>query len=351
VVAQRLELPPSVIKHWSGFQNYAVERFSEKGKSIPAYPLIQKKESQDQAQLLKGVNEEFVRADQLAVMNQKYSDRLFKAFGLMAAIMGLLFLVYAKIIALKIFLIAYVLLFVLGFIMFKIGDRKKWFAKHLAYRALAETLRIRFFLLLTGAGRYIDTNRMIRLTNVEEFSGFEWLRDAVRCLAPLVLKAQEESFECLEFTRKAWVDDQASYFKKKHHLLHKMHENLGRIKSCLVVVVVIGSFSILIFKKYVTAFELFGVDGKTLIVFFMGLLPLWLAVWELYQNKMATRELLWQYRNQFKHFSAASIRLKNTTNSTIKRQIIAKLAERSLIEIFQWSIHRYHREHEPPSAG
>lgn len=351
MIVERSELPTSVVERWSGFQDYLVEHKSEEGKNIPTYQLTKKRGSQYQAHLLEGINEEFVRADQLAIMNQKYSDRLFKAFGLMAAIMGLSFLVYAKIIALKIFLIAYIVLFFLGFIMFKIGDKKKWFAKHLAYRALAETLRIRFFLSLTGAGKYIDTNRIIKLTNVEEFKGFKWLRDAVRCSAPLDLEAQVDSFEGLEISHKDWVDDQARYFKKKHHQLHRTHEKLERIKALLFIGVIIGFISLLVFKKYITAFDLLGVDGKTLIVFFMGLFPLWLAVWELYQNKMATRELLWQYRNQFKYFSAASTRLKNTTDNKIKCKIIAKLAERSLVEIFQWSIQRYHREHEPPSAG
>ena len=47
----------------------------------------------------------------------------------------------------------------------------------------------------------------------------------------------------------------------------------------------------------------FGFNGKDLLLFVMGLLPVWLGIWELYQDKMATRELLWQYRNQLSHFS------------------------------------------------
>ena len=37
----------------------------------------------------------------------------------------------------------------------------------------------------------------------------------------------------------------------------------------------------------------------------MGLMAVVLAAWELHQDKMATRELLWQYRNQLKHFARA----------------------------------------------
>ena len=33
------------------------------------------------------------------------------------------------------------------------------------------------------------------------------------------------------------------------------------------------------------------------------------------------------------------------------QDVISDLAERSLMDVVQWSTHRYHREHEPPSAG
>jgi len=33
------------------------------------------------------------------------------------------------------------------------------------------------------------------------------------------------------------------------------------------------------------------------------------------------------------------------------RKIIRDLADKALIEIYLWSVHRYHREHEPPAAG
>ena len=45
---------------------------------------------------------------------------------------------------------------------------------------------------------------------------------------------------------------------------------------------------------------------RALTAFVVGLGAVMLASWELHcQNKMAARELLWQYRNQLKHFSRA----------------------------------------------
>jgi len=94
-----------------------------------------------------------------------------------------------------------------------------------------------------------------------------------------------------------------------------------------------------------------GFSGKDLLLFVMGLLPVWLGIWELYQGKMATRELLWQYRNQLRHFSRATIELTQAADRLSRIAILAALGKDSLMESYLWTIHRYHREHEPPAAG
>jgi hypothetical protein len=350
LIAQRSEIPKSLLERWAGLQRYAVERFSDEGADVPAYPLSSEGDG-DMAPLSEAIDREYVRADQLAISNQKQSDRLFKAFGLMAGTMGLLFLVYAKIAALKIFLVGYVLLFAAGFLMFMLSARKGWFGRHLVYRALAETLRTRFFLVLSGAGDRIDTNRVLSLTSIDHFNGFEWLRDAIRCSAPLAYESGVAAGVRLEAARERWVTDQSGYFERKLHALHHQHERLEKVKMWLFAGSFLGALALIFFKKSIVHFDAGGLDGKTLLVFMMGLLPLWLAVWELYQNKMATRELLWQYSNQREFFRKAEARLVAADDDEAKLQITADLAERSLMEIFQWTIHRFHRELEPPAVG
>jgi len=86
---------------------------------------------------------------------------------------------------------------------------------------------------------------------------------------------------------------------------------------------------------------------KTFLIFGLGLIPLWIGIWELYQTKMATRELLWQYKNQAEHFQKASKRMEADLSNKAIQNIIADLGERSLFETYRWAIHRYHRESEP----
>jgi hypothetical protein len=82
----------------------------------------------------------------------------------------------------------------------------------------------------------------------------------------------------------------------------------------------------------------------------MGALVVLLGVFELHQNKMATRELLWQYRNQLGHFSRTKTHLARVTATDRRMQVLAELGKESLMESYLWTIHRYHREHEPPAA-
>ena len=94
-----------------------------------------------------------------------------------------------------------------------------------------------------------------------------------------------------------------------------------------------------------------GVPLRNMLTFSMGMLAVLLGVWELHQDKMATRELLWQYRNQLTHFSRARALLAHTSSVRRRNEVLAELGKDSLMESYLWAIHRYHREHEPPSAG
>ena len=86
-------------------------------------------------------------------------------------------------------------------------------------------------------------------------------------------------------------------------------------------------------------------------MFLMGLLPLWVGLWEIHETRMASRERLWQFRNQARLHSGALARLNHVRDRAGAGQVYAELAERSLFETYLWTIHRFHREFEPPSAG
>ena len=304
--------------------------------------------------LLQSIDAEYQKADGLAIFNQKFSDRQFKLFAYMAALMGLFFLFYAKILASKVFLIGYLGLFLAGFWMFKKTEHKNWFSKHLMQRVIAETLRTRFYMILAGVNDKVNFKKLLTMTGVNQFSGFSWINLVLRLYEHETHKAEsiEKQQQDLDLVTGAWLNDQAGYFKNKIHKLEHSHHLVEKIKQRLLIASALSVVLLILFKNILVENSLFGlIDFKTLLVFLMGLLPFWLGVWEIYMNKLAVKELLWQYKNQSEIFSLAAFKMENARNLDERKKVLVELGEKSLMENYLWTIHRYHREHEPPTAG
>lgn len=302
--------------------------------------------------VLRAIDVEFRRADALAIANQAHSDRVFLLFALMAGLMAFLFLLYAKIAAVGALLALYLILFAAGFVIFYVMPHTAWFVGHLLHRAAAEMLRVRFFTTYAGVADRIDVHHLIALTGIENFAGFAWLSDVARVGEPLAYDSLAVPGDAAETVRKTWIEDQGRYFARRVHRLGHEHHRLGRIKLALFVASFLGALALLVFRHRLEEIG-YGEhrDLATAVIFLMGLLPLWLGIWEIYQTKMATRELLWQYRNQARLFADATATIAASTSPEAKRAVIADLGERSLFETFLWTIHRFHREHEPPAAA
>ena len=107
---------------------------------------------------LEDIDAQYRKADALAVHYQRRSDRLFDLFAITAFAMGLAYLIYDKLVESRILLIAYLLTLVGSLGVYHVLQGKRWFGKHLTYRALAETLRARFYLRLAGTDQRVDAS-------------------------------------------------------------------------------------------------------------------------------------------------------------------------------------------------
>ena len=67
-------------------------------------------------------------------------------------------------------------------------------------------------------------------------------------------------------------------------------------------------------------------DGLTSLAVLLG-------VWELHQDKMATRELLWQYRNQLTHFARAKAQLAQIMTPGRRSQVLADLDAKGVLAL------------------
>src|SRR5882762_3722061 len=124
---------------------------------------------------LEDIDAQYRKADALAVYYQRRSDRLFDLFAITAFAMGVAYLVYDKLVESKILLIAYLLTLLGSLFTYHVLQGKRWFGKHLTYRALAETLRARFYLRLAGTDHRVDAAEVLALSGIDRFRGFGWI--------------------------------------------------------------------------------------------------------------------------------------------------------------------------------
>jgi len=313
--------------------------------SLPEDVPLQNRDSLEQ------LDAEYGKADALAMFYQERSNLLFKLFGYSTFSMGLLYLIYEKFIASEVLLVIYLTVLLSGLVLFHRVRGRHWFSKHLVYRVLAETMRVKFFLRLGAAERLVDARELIYLSGIDEFDGFGWIGEVVRSVEAIDpfggMNIEWPQLDCVE---RAWIDNQQAYFKTKVATLERTSHRLKRLREILFVVILLVILVLILFSDYAHHTSI-GLHRSLadLLTFMMGLIAIALAVWELYQNKMATRELLWQYRNQLGHFTRAKEHFRQKPAASGRKLILADLGKDSLMESYLWTIHRYHREHEPPT--
>jgi len=153
------------------------------------------------------------------------------------------------------------------------------------------------------------------------------------------------------FIEQAWVEAQYQYFVRKVAQMERGTRRVKRMKMAMFAAVLIDILAMFVFGDALHhAGAVTGLPVKNMLTFCSGFLAALLGVWELGQNKMATRELLWQYRNQLSQFARARIRLRHLKNHHSRENLLMALGANSLMETYLWAIHRYHREHAPPGA-
>jgi hypothetical protein len=337
--------------------NHEYRRFTADGSLVPAGSLMLQLPAgiaADDAPVLAEIDAQYVKADSLATHMQWRSDRLFNLFGITAFIMGLAYLIYDQILESRILLIAYMLVLFAGFLAYYFLQQKRWFGKHLAYRALAETLRVRFYLALAGLDLGMHTADLIALTGIHRFRGFSWIGlvlDAVEPTTATAHPAGETYLRRGRFIEEAWIESQYRYFKRKVAQMEKDSRRVSRLKGLMFTAALVDIGAMFIFGGTLHHVDTTtGLPVKNVLTFCCGFLAVLLGVWELRQTKMATRELLWQYRNQLSQFQRARTLLRRTASRIARDGVLLELGDSSLMETYLWAIHRYHREHAPPTG-
>ena len=304
--------------------------------------------------LLEDIDAQYGKADSLAVYYQARSDRLFGLFGMMTFTMGLAYLIYEKVTESRIFLLAYFVILLSSLGLYYALQGKRWFAKHLTYRALAETMRAKFYLRLAGVDHRVDAGEVLSLSGIDRFHGFSWISYILKSVEASEIHSTTRGdlhsvqSRCVE---EAWIESQYRYFTSKVRMLSISSRRVKNLRNTMFCVILLAIVALFLFGDLLHHVYLWGgMPVKNLLTFSMGFLAVLLGVWELHQDKMATQELLWQYRNQLNHFTKAKVQLARIHSPSRRDDIFVALGKDSLMESYLWTIHRYHREHEPPAA-
>jgi hypothetical protein len=305
--------------------------------------------------LLEDMDAQYRKADALAVYYQRRSDWLFDLFGVMAFIMAFAYLAYEKLTESRLLLIAYLSTLLASLLVYYVLQGKRWFGKHLTYRALAETLRARFYLRLAGADRRVDASAVLALSGIDRFRGFGWISLVLKGIEPPDMRSdpfRDLNEQQVRAVEQAWIENQHAYFTRKVERLEMASRRVRYMRRTLLLSILTVITALFVFGESLQHLDMgLGIPVRNILTFTMGLLAVLLGAWELHQDKMATRELLWQYRNQLSHFARARQLLARMSSPRRRNAVLAELGKDSLMESYLWAIHRYHREHEPPAGS
>jgi hypothetical protein len=300
---------------------------------------------------LEALDAEYGKADALALHYQSRSDRLFALFAAMAFTMGLAYLTYDKLTHRSSLLVSYLIVLICSLGLYHALRGQRWFAKHLTYRALAETLRITFYLRLAGIDHRLDAARVLGLSGINRFSGFSLITHvlAARAVPDVhVADGQASSLARSRCVEREWIEGQYRYFVGKVSSLRRKGRRVKVMKNALFATIVVVIVAMILSDRIMEGYQvLHTVSLKNAVTFVEGLFALLLGAWQLHDNNKASRELLLQYRNQGSHFARARQQLAGLADSTERNHILLELGRDSLMESYMWTIHRYHREHEP----
>jgi len=301
--------------------------------------------------VLERIDTQYGKADALALHFQRRSDQLFAFFNLVAFAMGLAYLTYEKFLSTRLLLFVYLVILTWSATVYYVLHKQRWFAKHLMCRALAETLRVKFYLRLAHGDQLVDAEEVLSLSGINRFHGFGWIGHVligVEAPAPDAGQGPDAQQGGVDL---AWIENQRQYFVRKVAKLQRSGVRTKWLKRTLFGVIIAVVLILLLLGEKAREHLLVGIPVENALTFLIGLMAVTLGSWELHQNKMANRELLWQYRNQLKHFSRARAQLARTLASSRRQEILVALGKDSLMESYLWTIHRFHREHEPPGRA
>jgi hypothetical protein len=298
------------------------------------YPLYEK---EDEGLLPPGtedINRLFCDADWLALHYQKRTLWTLRTFHVLAFLMGLMFILFSDVDRSSYYMFAFLAFFGITAAVQQLTKHRGWHRKYLDYRALAEGLRVQFYLAVAGVAsdnvsKYTHDNFL--QTQDPELG---WIRNVMRVAGTRSNVTPNLQPAGLRFALREWIGDatggQLGYFRKKTTELiarDRTTERFG-LASLLTSVVVV-----LVFVFTGASLPDSWFDPLTAI---MGTMLLVYGIRHGYAYAIAEKELIKQYEFMLRIFNNAHRRLENAKDPVEQRQILLALGGSALDEHAGW---------------
>ncbi len=284
----------------------------------------------------------FQAADWLALHFQRRVRTSLLCTHVIAALMGLAFILYSDLDPNPAYVQAFLLLFGIGLIVNLVGRRRQWHRKYLDYRGLAEGLRVQLYWRMAGVEPPANTSLGYDSFLQKQDVDLSWIRHAMRGSSLLRDETFRSNPRWLAWVVVHWIGDarddggQLAYYRqgtaRRTHAFHGT-ERLGQLAMAAGLT---GA-----------ALLLLGGPGlapawQQKLVLVMGLLPLIAGIRQAYSHKKADKELIKQFRFMSRLFDSCRARVQRARSDAETRQILLALGRACLEEHAEWIL--LHRE-------
>ena len=288
------------------------------------------------------VERQFHAADWLAIHFQRRVRISLFCTHALAALMGLCFILFSDVNTNSFYLVAFLALFVFGFVLTMLGERREWQRKYLDYRGLAEGLRVQLYWRMAGVeippNSSLGYDSFLQKQDVD----LSWIRHAMRGTGLL----RDEEFvpdqRWLAWAIAHWIGDnkglggQLDYFRRGSLRRENAFRTTTHLGSAALLAGLAGACVLLIGGSALP------ISAQNSLVVAMGLLPLLAGIREAYSYKKADKELIKQFRFMSRLFESCRTRLQASRSDSETRQLLFALGRACLEEHAEWIL--LHRE-------
>lgn len=293
--------------------------------------------------------EQYRVADWLAIHFQKRISLGLIAIHSVAVLIGFIFIIYSEFDGLDFLVNLFLLAFLAGFILYKIGEQRQWHRKHLDYRALAEGLRVQFYWSLAGV---IDVQSVaFAYDNFLQKQDVDlgWIRHVMRNVSLARSRDNVPQADWVDWVIEQWVGDETTQTGQLSYYRRKELEKARRFRRTTYLGVITLWLGILIAILLAITGPDMPADYKHYLLVLMGILPLFAGVRDAYSHKKAEKELIKQYRFMGGILANARRLLDSSDDLEFRRAVLRALGNAALEEGAEWLL--MHRERPLDHSG